>query len=189
METLFQIWKRLADAGYESDKGSVHAYIPVYEKLLAPYRETAKTVLEIGLFKGNSLRMWEQYFTTAYVHGIDCSETPHGGLADLRPMIAEGYHNIHILDGTSEEAIQKEFGDTKWSVLIEDSSHSIESQLKAIEIFRHKMEPGGIMIIEDIADIDKHRWVFESIAGLSVEIIDLRHIKNRFDDCLVVLRF
>jgi len=86
--TLKEIWHRLKLQGHGSDKGDVHSYLDVYEEILSPYRETAKNILEIGVFKGNGLRMWEFYFT-GKVYGIDCSETPLDGMADLRPMIAE----------------------------------------------------------------------------------------------------
>lgn len=187
MRTLNEIWKQLSDAGFETDKGSYHSYIDVYEKLLAPYRETAKNVLEIGLFKGNSLRMWEQYFTTANVHGIDCEEQPHGGMADLRPMIAEGTHNIHILDGTSEEKIEKEFENTKWDIVIDDSNHITESQLRSFEIFKTRMADGGLYIIEDPQNLeeDKERYL---AMHENVEIVDLRENKQRYDDALILIR-
>lgn len=51
-ETLTEIWQRLKEQGHESDKGSIHSYIPVYEKLFEQYRHTALNVLEIGLFRG-----------------------------------------------------------------------------------------------------------------------------------------
>jgi hypothetical protein len=105
MKKLQQIWFDLRE---KSDKGTVHSYLSVYEEILAPYRTTAKNILEIGLFNGASLLMWEQYFAGA-VFGIDCSETPHGGMADLRPLIKEGTHNIFICDAESREAIKNVF--------------------------------------------------------------------------------
>ena len=32
-----------------TDKGTLHSYLPLYEKLLAPIKETAINVLEVGI--------------------------------------------------------------------------------------------------------------------------------------------
>jgi len=188
MRTLQKIWADLANAGMETDKGSVHSYIDVYQELFSIQRVAAKNVLEIGLFQGHSMRMWEQYFIYADVHGIDCSDQPIGGLADLRPMIAEGTHKIHIMDATSQEQIDDEFGDMKFDVVIDDGNHNVNSQLQTIEIFKPRMNQGGIIVIEDIQDINNFSWSFYGSHD-DVEIIDLRKIKNRYDDVLVILKF
>lgn len=183
MKRLQEIW---LDMPLKSDKGDIHSYLNVYERILEPYRLTSKNILEIGLFNGASLLLWEQYFSGT-VHGIDCSETPHDGMADLRPLISEGTHNIHIMDGTSEDAIQKEFGNTKFDVVIDDGSHQLIHQLQTVNIFKNRLSENGIIILEDIQDLDKDRWVFEGL-DMEIEIIDLRYIKVRYDDVLILLK-
>jgi hypothetical protein len=43
-------------------------------------------------------------------------------------------------------------------------------------------------VVEDVADIDAHRSMFESMDSTkNIKIYDRRHLKNRFDDVLVVL--
>ena len=189
MKQLKEIWQELSDKCYETDKGSVHSYVDAYEQILKPYRETAMNVLEIGLFNGNSLRMWEQYFTNASVHGIDCDEQPHGGMADLRPMILSGKHNIHILDGTSEEQVDKEFAGVKFNVVWDDGSHLLETQLQTINIFKNRLAENGMIILKDIQDIDKDKWVFDLMSSaFDVQVIDLRSVKGRYDDCLIIIK-
>ncbi len=188
-QSLNDIWKLLADAGYETDKNSVHSYIPIYEELFRPYREKEINFLEIGLFQGNSLRLWEKYFTNGNIHGIDCSETPHGGMADLRPMIAEGTHNIHIMDGTSETDIERVFGDMKFDIVLDDSSHDLSAQLQTVRIFKNRLSENGMIVIEDLQDIDNDKYAFGEITGdMGVAIVDLRHKKLRYDDCLIILK-
>ena len=128
MKSLQQIWD---DMPLKTDKGSVHSYIEHYERILAPYRETATNVLEIGLFNGASMLMWEKYFTKANIYGIDCIETPHNGLADLRPLIAEGNHNIIIGDATDDKFLKEHFNGKLIDVVIDDGNHNIMSQLKS----------------------------------------------------------
>jgi spermidine synthase len=169
------------------DKDSVHSYIDVYEEILAPYRHTAKNILEIGLMSGESLRMWTEYFD-GKVYGMDCSETPIDGLADLRPIIAEGKHNICIGDATSQEYVERFFSDIKFDVIIEDASHQLMHQLQIYDNVKDKMNKGGIMIIEDVQDIDANRGFFEALDPYKkIEILDRRHIKGRYDDVLIII--
>lgn len=188
MNTLYNIWLTLEKQGRGSDKASVHSYIPVYEEILAPYRDCAR-VLEIGIFQGHSLRMWEAYFDKAQVHGVDCSETPHGGMADLRPMIRSGEHNIHIFDACFEPDIKRHFEGMTFDVIIDDAAHDVRQQLQLYSIYKHWLSPGGLYIIEDIQDIDKDRETLLNIdPEKDIEIIDLRHVKGRYDDVLVIIK-
>lgn len=186
--TLKNIFETLQQQGFETDKGTVHSYIDVYEELLKPYRNTAKNVLEIGVFKGNSLRMWDLYFS-GFVFGVDCNETPHGGMADLREMIASDEFNIKIFDAENPELVKNHFTTRKFDVIIEDANHSLEQQLKLYNIYKEYLAPDGIYIIEDVEDIDKSRAVFENIDNnKTVTILDRRHILNRFDDVLIIIK-
>lgn len=181
MKTLEEIYLKHKNGDWP-DKNSVHSYLPIYEELLAPYRHSAKNVLEIGLMSGESLRMWTDYFDGT-VYGMDCSETPIDGKADLRPIIAEGFHNVKIGDATSPVHAKYHFAGMKFDVIIEDANHNIEQQLEIFEVFKSYLAKGGIYIIEDIQDIDKNGWMFTALGG---KIIDRRKIKNRYDDCLVI---
>jgi hypothetical protein len=185
MNTLQNIYFTLCKQGYCSDKGSVHSYIDTYERVLSPYR--SGSCLEIGLFHGHSLRMWEKYFD-GQVHGIDCSLTPHD-LADLRPMIATGQHNIHIFDAEDRELVKDRFAGMTFDVIIEDAAHHLPQQVKLYSIFKELLSPGGVYIIEDIQDIEASRNVFENLDdSKDIEIVDLRAVKDRYDDVLVIIK-
>jgi len=186
MESLETISERNIVNGWH-DKSTIHSYIEPYSKLFAPYRETAKNILEIGLFSGQSLRMWEEYFE-GKVYGIDCSDQPLDGMQDLRPMIAEGTHNIIIMDGTSQTDIEKNFKDVMFDVIIDDGSHQLVHQLESYKHFKSHLNKGGIYIIEDIQNLDEDRAAFENIdSEKKVTILDRRSIKNRYDDVLIII--
>lgn len=185
MKTLQEIWNRLPT---KSDKGNVHSYLPIYEEVLSPYRHTASNVLEIGLFNGASLPIWDEYFTSAAIHGIDCDEQPHGGLADLRPSIASFKYNIVIGNAESNEDIAKHFAGMKFDVIIEDAGHDLAQQIKIYKTLKPYMAKGGIYIIEDVQDIDSTISIFENLDHeKDVRILDLRESKKRYDDVLVIL--
>lgn len=182
-ESLEQIHRRTG-----GDKGTVHSYLEAYEELLSPYRFKDGNVLEVGVFRGESMRMWEQYFPAAVVYGIDLCDQPLG-LADLRPMLAECAHRIVFMDAANPVEVERNFGGMRFNVIIEDAGHHPDQQLAIYRNFRDKLAPGGVYIIEDIADLDSTRAVFEGMDPTrTVTIIDRRAVKGRFDDVLVVVR-
>lgn len=169
------------------DKGTVHSYIEVYEELFSPYRRTTKNFLEIGVLAGSSIRMWTEYFSTSKVHGVDVDERPLNGMFDLRPMLAEGY-NLSFFDASLPTEVEKHFPGVMFEVIIDDASHFIQHQLDNYKNFRSHLSKGGIYVIEDVADIDSHRSLFENLDPTKhIQIFDRRKIKGRFDDVLIVL--
>ena len=132
--------------------------------------------------------MWEQYFK-GKVYGIDCDVKPHGGIADLTPMIQD--HNIFILNAEDPKAIEWYFGGVKFDVIIEDAGHEINQQINLCNIWRPYLAEGGIYIIEDVQDIEKDekRFFDGSIKNWTeVSVIDLRKEKGRYDDVLIIIK-
>ncbi len=184
MKTLLEIYNELPD---KSDKGSVHSYLEVYESILAPYRETARNILEIGLFNGASLRMWEKYFT-GKVHGVDCDIRPHGGMADLNPLLDEGTHNVYILNAESEFDCEMAFKGIKFDVIVEDAGHDLLQQIKIFNVLKNYWADDGIYIIEDVQSIQSARGIRSTLYEYDVTIFDRREIKGRYDDILIIIR-
>ena len=182
MKTLSEIYAKYpATKPGSADKGSVHSYIEVYEDLLKPYRN-CKNVLEIGILAGQSLLMWEEYFSEASVHGVDITDK------DLGPMIAAGTHKISIFNACDTEQVEKHFAGMKFDVIIEDASHALSDQLALYGIFKNYLTPNGIYIVEDVDKIDQVRQQFLSLDSSKViQVIDHRLVKHRFDDVLVVI--
>jgi 23S rRNA U2552 (ribose-2'-O)-methylase RlmE/FtsJ len=168
------------DVGH-ADKGNIHSYIPVYEELLKPYRESA-TVLEIGLAFGYSLRMWDEYFgDEAKIFGADI-------LVAFDPIEFKSPRvTILEVDATTSELLTKLNG-TKFDVVIDDGSHQAVDQINTFNLLRESMNPGGVYIVEDILDFDSVSSAFKSLHA-NCDVIDLRSVKNRFDDALIVLKF
>lgn len=65
---------------FANNSGSVihkwHHYIPIYDELFYKFRNTQVRVLEIGVGKGGSLKMWREYFGhNAIIFGVDVDES------------------------------------------------------------------------------------------------------------------
>lgn len=187
-ESLAEIYARHATVGDvgTGDKGTVHSYIPVYEKLLAPYRDKCD-LLEIGLGGGQSLAMWQEYLLRAStITGVDISvafdRTPFQAESDAEQRVA-----IIEADATKPEWLYW-LGKRSFDIIIDDGSHMEADQIATFNLLKHRMKPGGLYIIEDVLNLE---WSRAALTGLhpDCEVIDLRAKKGRFDDVLIKFQF
>jgi SAM-dependent methyltransferase len=180
MKSLNEIYVNYQSPEGHGDKGTAHTYINEYEKLLDQYRENS-TVLEIGICRGESLKMWDEYFINSKVYGIDITDQ------HIKDLISENKYNIIIGNACSKD-ILKQLNNLSFDVIIDDGSHLINDQVNSFNILKNIMNPNGIYIIEDVNNIDSTKDKLTKLHD-NVEIIDNRHIKNRIDDVLVVYKF
>lgn len=126
---------------FETDKVT-HFYLPHYEKILSHLRDSHIKILEIGVFKGASIRMWREYFPNAEIHCVDINEI---NLSDLNNV------TMHIVDCDSKESL-KSFAEKlgEFDVIIDDGGHTMRQQQNALEVLWPNLKKGGIFIMEDM---------------------------------------
>jgi hypothetical protein len=170
-----------------TDKNTVHAYLDLYEKLLYPQKETARNILEIGICSGGSIKLWYDYFKNATVYGLDIMH-----INDVNESIK---NNSRIILHTSTDAYNTEFfnakiSDTKFDMVLDDGPHTLESMQLFITMYSQVLTDTGILILEDIQEwgwieILKN-YIPENLKQF-VEVYDLREIKGRYDDIVLVI--
>lgn len=177
MKTLTEIYEN--HKGYNNgDKGTIHSYIEEYEKILCEYKFESK-VLEIGIAEGDSLRMWKEYFIDSDIYGMDLVERD----------VKFDKDKLFFTSSIDENRVNTLLADLKFDVIIDDGSHKMPDQVATYHLFKHRLNSGGVYIIEDIEDIDKDRNAFLSLnSDKNIDIIDLRNVKNRFDDVLIIIK-
>jgi cephalosporin hydroxylase len=171
MQTLNEIYH----AGINSDKGTIHSYIDYYEELFKELQNKNLSLLEIGIYKGESLRMWSEYFAYANIIGVDIRE--YLPLSLDRCTIIYG-------DATKIETFSKI---DNLDIIIDDGEHTVEQQLRTFEILFPKLNAGGLYIIEDIADLDSNKDVFLSLYH-NIKIHDFRNLKHQKDDVIIEIQ-
>lgn len=181
LEEIYAQYQVVGDHGH-GDKGTVHSYLPTYKKLLEPYREKPGTMMEIGLAFGLSLSMWREYLPLFKLVGVDIHIN-----FDPTPHYKDGLTTLVETDATKPDLLCKLAG-TTFDIVIDDGSHMSQDQVATFRLLKSRMKPGGVYVIEDILSLDNTRKEFEALHS-KVDIIDLRHVKNRFDDVLIVYRF
>jgi len=171
--TLVEILSR-----YPTDKNNAHSYGDTLEALLKPYRDTAQYVFEIGVEKGASLRAFREYFKHAVVIGMDNrAETV---FSEPRIYTYQGDQNLakDLTSLCNALSIQ-------YDIIIDDGNHQPVSQVMGVFHLWPHLKSGGLYIVEDIQD----EKTFNRFSVFpNAELIDLRGVKGRSDDLLVVLR-
>lgn len=125
-----------------SDKLFWHKYLGFYEEILP---KTAQNILEIGVFKGESIKYWRSKYHNANIYGIDI-------IAPLPIWPRDDKINYFQLDQSNISAYQKvlEKIAKKIDIIIEDGSHDPLHQKISLMESIDSLKDGGIYILEDI---------------------------------------
>ena len=144
---------------YDTDKSSqrnnvtnyrhCHPYTLFYEGLFKNKKNDAIKIAELGILDGGSLLMWKEYFANAQIYGYEYSN-------DLIKNFKRTFNNERItlsnVDVTKKDSIVEAFSKLNilYDIIIEDTTHQFEDQIRVIENTYQYLKPGGIFIIEDI---------------------------------------
>lgn len=142
MQTL----KSLEEIGFNhgTDKSMIsHKYLGFYESFLSRYRHDTFNLLEIGAYKGSSIRMWLDYFPNAHVYCLDIDQS---ALDSVEPN--ERYHPI-LADQSNPELLIEIGSSVKPRVVIEDGSHCWHHQIITLKYLLPCVTSDGVYIMED----------------------------------------
>jgi len=140
-ESLTDIFNRV-----NTDKNeSFHNYCRQYEDLLRQYRDKPIAVLEIGVFNGGSLELWNAVFPNATkVVGLDINarckiyeNKDAGAYVDIGDAT-----NKPFIDHMSERH-------GTFDLIIDDGSHRNDHVIKSFELLFPRLNDGGLYIVED----------------------------------------
>lgn len=173
--SLQELWKSKGYHYYPTDKGKEHSYLDVYTELFTPFKDKKINLIEIGIYLGGSIRLFEEWFTQANIIGYDIT---------LDYMLVHPAKSKIIIKNCLDFKLD-EFKDNPPSIIIDDASHKVEDQLKMVEICYPQLQNGGMLIIEDIQDVEHNKAKFDSL-GIPFKLYDLRLQKQRYDDILIV---
>lgn len=137
-------WLKLPDASGSDVTVKPLVYLPVYEEMLGPLRGSAFSMLELGVWKGDSLTMWRDAFPEATIVGVD-----------LDPPQLELGPNVHIVVGDQSDAallagLRAQFALEGFAVIIDDASHIGQVSARSLQaLYMRHLRPGGLYILED----------------------------------------
>jgi hypothetical protein len=189
---------------YQStDKDRGHDYITAYyNDKLSKHKFDKISILEIGIYKFDSIKLFRDFFVNAKIIGVDSFPQLWDdsindyvyipNVSKYSSHFIDSYSStildnceIYMMNAYSEEVLNK-IEDNSIDFIIEDGSHRIEDQLYVVENWTKKLKTGGTLIIEDIQDINHSPKLIESANKVDCEsrIIDLRSNMVSYDNIL-----
>lgn len=142
---------RLSKEGYETDKGP--NYLRYYEAFFAPHRHRALNLLELGVHMGGSLQMWRDYFPYGQIFGVDIEQCAVGAAERIHTFVGD------VGSRAVFDVIARDTGVAEFDIIIDDASHLGAATRAAFEnLFRERLAPGGIYVIEDWGTGYRHDW-------------------------------
>ena len=151
---------------YGTDKSSLcHDYCDEYDIFLNKYRDKKVNVLELGVFRGNSIKMWLEYFYKGNVYGVDI-ENREVGITDDRYKF--------ICGDSTDEKLHKKLDDIEFDIVIDDASHMYKHQIYAFERIFPKLKSESLYIVEDSGDINFIEYTKRLIDDVSINCANAR---------------
>ena len=178
--------KYAADKGPFS-RGSVNGghrkgYTAVYEMFMNTYRTKPINFCELGVYTGDSIRMFQDYFKDVEYYALDFNPDYIQHCKDQN-LPRTHYSLVNV---KNMEQLQETFKkiDTQFDIILDDSSHEIPDQYNIIQAATPYLKPGGLLIIEDL----ERNWpenIYQPIQGFidenfSFESFIICHHNNRY---------
>ncbi len=119
-----------------------HSYLHHYDRAFSHLRAQKIKLLEIGVFRGASVRMWRDYFPNAEIHVIDIKYIELPEFLDVK---------AHRADCDNEDALirlSEELGGL--DIIIDDGGHTMRQQQNTLKVFWEKLRSRGFYVIEDL---------------------------------------
>lgn len=202
--------KRILDK-CNSDKASKHSYHTVYGKEFETLRDQPINILEVGVWKGESVAAWLEYFPKATIYGIDIFERMNA--EDIEVLNQERVHWLKA-DSTkpllSKKVVDK-WGDVNFDIIIDDGLHTPEANALTFKYLNKFMKDSGSYYIEDVWPLHKmsmkemnHGWIknrpfayndvkmdmfMKQISGYNYEEFDLRATSGEPDSYIFKINF
>ena len=136
--------KQLALDQYDTDKIS-SKYLERYDPILEPWVDKEVKLLEIGIYKGGSLRLWRDYFPLGTIAGIDIRTPENGTLGERIRLFKANQGDTQTLTKIANEIAPEGF-----DIIIDDGSHiGALTRTTFWHLFDNHLKSSGLYVIED----------------------------------------
>jgi demethylmacrocin O-methyltransferase len=145
MTELGQLFDRYrSDKAFYHEWGEMtrgHGYDEHYTELFEPIRDDVKSLLEIGVWKGGSLRAWRDWFPYANIYGID--NQPKYIFEEPRIKTMFGDQNL-------PQSLLTAAAGRVFDIIIDDGAHNATAQITAFRTLWPKAD--RFYCIEDVSE-------------------------------------
>lgn len=128
-------------------------FLDIYEEHWKPLEYKPITLLEIGVYNGNSIKTWTDWFPNALIIGIEKNPQP------LVHEMEENRVRFFIGDQADTQFLANmciEF--PEFDIIIDDGGHHWDEQQISFTYLWDHVKSGGMYIIEDLQTSDDPIW-------------------------------
>jgi len=164
---------------YGCDKSDrKHKYTSKYHRRFEKDKNRKFNFMEFGFGKGNSVKMWMEYFTKANLISVDVmKKLPQDKL--IQKHVKNGRFEFVSADQIDKDKILKVLNKYKnFYIMIDDASHRAEDQQYTLSFSFPFVVPGGWYIIEDLKCKRSHNEIFGIKADKTLQVLQ-RYLKNK----------
>jgi hypothetical protein len=127
---------------FHTDKSSGgHFYTQYYEQILQSKKDNVKSLLEIGIGGGGSLKVWATYFPNAQIYALDI----HKYKSEIKRIQAFQFNQ------NNKNKLIETFKYKTFDIIIDDGGHNGSDILISLDILFNYLINGGYYIIEDMS--------------------------------------
>lgn len=128
---------------FNTDKSPI--YLEIYDKFFKDLKEKEIKLLELGIFGGGSMLLWEDYFKKGKIVGVDIEKIEIPQKTERVKLYQGNQKDITFLENLCSENAPNGF-----DIIIDDASHfGQETFVSFIYLFKNHLKSGGIYAIED----------------------------------------
>jgi SAM-dependent methyltransferase len=142
-DTLLDVARRLfPNRDSSSKRDDVYQ---LYERYFDKFRDKNIVLFEIGVYEGESTKIFSRYFRNGTIIGVDLLP---------RAIDLSGFPNVVMRQGEQSDRglltnLANEFAPDGIDIVIDDASHVGYLSLKTFEILFGRLKPGGLYVVED----------------------------------------
>lgn len=147
-------------------------YFPVYHRHLERYRGRPVRLLEIGVYRGGGLAMWQHYLgERATIVGLDVDPEAQRAVGDAFVVEVGDQADAEVL-----RRVEREHG--PFDIVVDDGGHRMDQQRTTVETLFPLLRDGGVLVVEDC---HTSYWP-EYGGGPGVADTFVEWVKDRLDD-------
>ena len=143
-----------------------HPYTAVYSMLFGPLKNKPLRFAEIGVAGGASARLWDAYFTNdgAAIEMFDRDETFFRHADEITGDRVRCSLMDVLKEGDIAASLKRQ--QNEYDVIIVDSTHSLDDQIRIVKEAFPLWKPGGMLVVEDSFRAEKEDKYTEQLGSV-----------------------
>lgn len=126
---------------FNTDKYS-HGFIEIYEPYFRELKNV-KNILEIGIYEGESLKYFSNFFSEATIHGIDIIDKKEYNTDKIKTYIVNQEDRSQLNNFLNDV-------DINFDIILDDGGHTMKQQQVSFGMLFKRVNSGGLYILEDL---------------------------------------